>query len=481
MTMFLRRFFKDSTIYAIPIILSRGIGFFLLPIYTHYLSPTDYGMIELLAISYALLNLILPLEVNQAVARFLPEMTVRQQKIAYAATAFWFTGIVFTIVVLFSWIYPRELGYFLLGSPEFVDLVRFASIAMLANALVYVIQSQLRWNLQSMASSMVNMSFAIGMAVISVLLIVFLNFGVLGYIIGQLAGSIVALIIGLFLARRTVPILWMFDRKKLHEMLVFSAPLVLSSIAVYISLYMDRWMLRFWLGLDDVGIYSVAYRVASIVGLVMIAFQMALVPLIYNHYKEPETPIFIGKLFKYFLSLVLPLIAFTGMFSKEIISILSGPSFQDASQLVAWLSLAVIFMSIYVFAPGLTLAKKTKKIALVNVIAATVNICLNALWIPLFGSMGAAIATLLGGLVMASLYFKWGQREYTIPYQFMRYAVALLWLLSFIVITTIISIPLSLRVILWILCSGLTTLTLLEYDDWYWLSSQWSILINRVI
>jgi O-antigen/teichoic acid export membrane protein len=458
-------FFRDTGIYGLSVLLSRGIGIFLLPIYARFLSPQEYGIIELLTAGFAILNLVLPLEVSQAVARFMPEAKDNAAKSAYAATTFWYTALVFAVFTAAVWAAPRASGEIWLGSGEHAVVMKFAVLAMLGTALLYVVQNHLRWCLQASGFAIVGVIFAAISAVVSVMLIVAFGLGVLGYICGQIVGSFVALAAGLQLAKRTVPIQVAFDRAKFGEMLRFSAPLVLSSISVYMSTYMDRWMLRGLLGLDDVGIYGVAYRVASIVALVIVGFQMALTPFIYQHYRDPETPQVIRRIFVYFLMVVLPAVMFLGTFSREIVTIIAGPSFNAASNLVVWLVCAVVLMNVYIFAPGMGLAKKTKKIALANGIAALVNVSLNALWIPAFGRTGAAMATFVSGLTMASLYFFWSYKEYPIPYKTSRSAAAVVVMIAFLLLAETLSISSFVRFAMWLLCSALIVLTLLDNSD----------------
>jgi len=445
----IRRFFKDSAIYVIPSILSRGIGFFLLPVYTHYLSPADYGVIEFLAVFFAILNLTLPLEVSQAIARLLPDAE-SSKKSVYASTSFWFTAIGFSLFAMVVWLFPETMAKLVLGNDALVNEVCIGSLAMIANALFYLLQNQLRFTSQSRAYAVTSILFSLVTTVVAVTLIVGFEMGVMGFIWGQLAGSIIALLGAVYYARSTVPIGFVFDYPSFKEMIAFSAPLVFSGIAVYLNLYADRWALREFLSIDAVGIYGVAYRVATIVSLIIVAFQMSLTPLVYQHYKDSKTPRVIGDIFSYFLLLVLPLVTFIGIFSSEIISIISAPEFHKAAILVPWLTIAVVLMNVYVFSPGLGIAKKTHVVALINIVAAVVNVLLNLVLVPRFGMIGAASATLCGACVMAGLYFWLGNREYAIEYRKWRSLIAMMLTVSIMFLVTVISISWQMRLALWL-------------------------------
>lgn len=460
----IKHFFKDSIIYAIPSILTRGVAFILLPVYTHYLSPSEYGAIELLTLTFALLNIVLPLEITQAVARLLPE-TENRLKSSLASTAFWFTFASFMAFVSILWFFSSEAALFLLGNASLSSLIRLAAFAMLANALFYLMQNQLRWSLQPRAYSISGLTFSFTMAATSVTLVAAFNMGLKGVILGQLSGSIIGLFSAFYFSRATIPIKFDIDMQQLKEMLAFSSPLILSSIAVYFTLFTDRWLLRELMSIDDVGVYSVAYRLASITSLVIIAFQMPLVPLIYHNYKKAETAGAIGEIFAYYLALLLPLVLLLSLFSNEIVFFVSPPDFQEAAVLIPLLTISVVLMNIYFFSPGLGLAKKTGTKAIINIIAAIINIILNFVWITEFGRIGAAMATFCSAATLSGLMFWLGNREYAITYRTRRITIAFSIILLFIFFPNITPSIWYGKLILWISASAAIVSTLITKED----------------
>jgi O-antigen/teichoic acid export membrane protein len=462
----IKQFIKDSGIYTFSTILGRGINIFLLPIYTRYLTTNEYGIIEILAITFTLLNLILPLEISQALARFVPDPKNKINKSSYATVAFWFTALAFGIGSLFVFWAPDFFANIILTGPGHKLIIKLAAIAMLLTALKNLIVNQLRINLQSMASAISSITYGLIMALMSVLLIVKFNYGVEGYIWGQITASALTLILGLFFSKKSIPISFHFEYGKLKEMLTFSAPLVLSSAAVYVNMFTDRWMLRYWLGLNEVGIYSVSYRVAALLGIILAPFQMSLTPIIYRQYKDKDTPATIDKLFKYFLIIIIPLTGLLGFFAKEIIRILSGTEYYSADRQVLLLSIATIMMFIYNFSPGLAIAKKTKLIAMINIITALVNIYLNFLFIPIYGRMGAATATLIASFISMIFYFPLSNKFYKISYSIKKYITLLIFLLIFVIIYYFIPLNFIHRIFLFILFSIISTLILADKNDY---------------
>ena len=225
------RFLKDGATYALSTVLARSIGLILLPILTRYVSPSDYGMIELAAVAFALLNLVLPLEIVQGMARLQADEQDAGAKSAYASTAFWFTAGVFALLTLIAWTATEPLAAAVFGAPGSEKVLRVAVCAMTLNALLYVVQNQLRWNLQSRAFAITNLALVVVTSATSIALIVGLDAGVTGYFAATVVGNAVALALALLMLSQKTPIVIQLDRARLGRMLSFSAPLVLSGLA----------------------------------------------------------------------------------------------------------------------------------------------------------------------------------------------------------------------------------------------------------
>ena len=428
----LRKFIKDSVIYVVPTFLSKGIGLILLPVYTRFLSPDIYGALELLMLLYILLNLTLPLEITQSVARFLADSSELEDKQKIVSTGFWFTLCVFSTATVVILLFPQILSKWLLGDTRFTLEIKVAAIAMLLNSLQYTIQNQLRWLNEAKFSALVSIVFSIFSAITTIFCLAVLNMGLLGVIYGQIIGSVSSLFVGLMLTKKRVAIGWLFDLQLLKKMLKFSAPLVISNIGVYIAIYMDRWLINLFLGLEEVGVYSVAIRIASIVALGTAVFQMSLTPLIYSQYQHNDTPEKIDRILSLVLMISIPLIGLLAIIGGGIIETFIGESYSEASHILGWLSLVILLMSSYVFFPGMWIAEKTKYIAMINITVAIINFIANWFFISWFGIMGAVIGSMIAACVLVVLYFLYSAKEYPIPYRMGRYTSTLIILALFL-------------------------------------------------
>lgn len=411
----LKLFIKDSAIYAIPSIISRGMSLFLVPLYTRVLSPSDYGSLDLLMVFAGIINLTIALEVSQGAARFYTEEKNHERKILYASSAFWFTILVYLIFVIISFFFSNSLSYLILGKKNLSNVFEVGVVYICINGIFYLIQNQFRWELKSKEYAIVSIVTSIVTAVVSIWLAYFLKYGLAGLLLGMLSGSLVATILGILWLRNSFQ--FRFELTYLKNMLTFSSPLVLSGIAVWLSQYIDRIMIKHYLSIEQVGLFGVGYRIASVVGLVMIGFQGALTPLIYNNYTKDDTPEQIAKIFRLFTAASLTFFLMLTLFSIDILKIFTTLNYYNAKSVVIFLVPSLLFANMYIFAPGIGISKKSHYFIWINIIGATINFLLNIFLIPLFGIMGASIATLIGYMSVFMMHMSISQKFYYVPHK----------------------------------------------------------------
>ncbi len=411
----LKRFFKDSAIYLIPSIISRGISLFLVPLYTRVLSPTDYGTFDLLIVFAGIINLTIALEISQGVARFYAESENLKQKMLYASSAFWFTLFVYFLFVVVTFMNSYSLAFLILGRNGLVPIFKIGMIYICINGIFYLIQNQFRWELKSKEYAIVSLINSLVTASVSIWLAYFLKYGLEGLLLGMLSGSIAGTLFGLFWLRKSFQ--FRFEFNHLKEMLVFSTPLVLSGIAVWLSQYIDRIMIKHYLSMEQLGLFGVGYRIASIVGLVMIGFQGALTPLIYNNYTKEDTPKQIADIFRIFITVALYFFMLLTFFSIDILKVFTTVEYYNAKSVVIFLVPAMLLANMYIFAPGIGISKKSHYLIWINLIGALINFLLNIILIPLLGIMGAGIATMIGYFIVFFMYMTISQKLYFVPHK----------------------------------------------------------------
>lgn len=464
----LKTFFKHGLVYSASIFLSRGLSIILLPFYTRVLTPNDYGIIDIMTITTTLVSYIITLEIAQAIARFYHETNESNGRIEYSSTAFWFTIFMYTLFLIMALVFSNPFSILLLDTSELSSLFRVTLFYIWWNGIFYFLQNQLRWSIQPKKNALINIldsSFSIA---ITILLVLVFRMGVIGVFYGLLSGKIVAGVLAFIYTKSDFQ--FVFKWNKLKEMLYFSVPLVPSSVGVFANLYISRIAIKELMSLTEVGIYGIGYRVATCVGLLLTGFQGALTPLIYATYKDEKIKTEIARLFHYFIAGALMIFLTLSIFAKEILIVFTTPRYYEAEKVIPYLVISVLVFGSYIFFPGLAIAKKTRRIAFINILAGVINTVLNFVLIPIIGIIGAALATLISSFTVAVLYFMWGQKSYFIPFKWFNIALAIGTTVSILIFCSLFNINnlfimLFIKVLLVLICMGLVTYQLIERND----------------
>jgi O-antigen/teichoic acid export membrane protein len=418
----LRAGLRDSIIYGFASILSKGLAIFLLPIYTRVLDPSDYGVYDLLLTLAAFANLIIALEISQGLARFWGDLDSWTEKRKLASTALWFTALMYGAFLIAGLIWAAPLNTLIIGDERYLFAYQLAIVFIAINGIYLLLLNQLRWELRSKTYAFVSLGYAVMTLVFAAIFCLWFDMGLIGVIASQALSALITSFFCLKLLRKTLA--FTFDFSKLKTMIIFSVPLVPAGLAVFVSLYINRYALLHFTSLADIGIFSIGSRIAGISMLLIAGIQTALTPLIYQHYKEIETPAEIARLFNWFLAIALTGCLFLSLFSKELLSLFTTSEYELSSNLIIYLAPAFLLSQMYIFSPGIAIRKKTNLQLYIMLLSALVSIVANWILVPIWGVLGAALATLITSLLFFSVWVYVSQSLYRIPYQWKSIVIA---------------------------------------------------------
>lgn len=417
----IKEFLKDTSIYTFGYLLSRGMAFIMLPIFTRLISPTDYGFIDIVTIISTFALIAFTLEINQGFGRYYSESNTEVEQNIFSSTAFIFVVISYLVLFLLFLILKTPIELFILGVRSNFSLYLLSVLYIFNYGIFIFLQNQLRWHLKSKEYVIVSIVFTVASYILAVFFMYYAKMRVEGFFLGMIIGYTIAILLSIFYSRDKISL--QFDWSKLKQMLSFSIPLVPSSIGVVVILYIDRLAIKNLLTLHEVGIFGIAYRFGAIVNLILLGFQAALAPLIYNNYKKKSTPSEIEKIFRLFMIIVLSLNLCISVFAKEIVVLFTTPDYYQAYLIIPFIGFSMIFLSMNVFTPGLLLAKKTKVIAFINIGGAVLNTILNYSLIPVYGIKGSASSTLISGVCLFIVTLIMSQKHYRIPFNYKKILV----------------------------------------------------------
>ena len=421
----LRRLGRHSAIYGIGGLVSRVIAVLLLPVYTRYLTPEDYGKIETLLALTTVMGLLLRAGITSAFFRFYFDVDDDEGRRRVLRTSFWFTMVAGTVGLGLLLALAGPVAELLFGSSESADLVRAAGVALWATVNYEQLTALFRVEERSLAfvcASLANIFLTIGL---TLLLVVALEKGPLGVIVGNFSGTLLVYLALLGYRREQLGL--QFDRGLLREMNRFGLPLVPTALFLWVTNFSDRFFLVKLADVAEAGLYSVGVRIASAMVLLLTAFRTAWPAFAYSIKDEAEA----RRTYAYVLTYLTVVTAWVALaltlLSPWLVDVLATDDFAESSRVVGPLAFSTVAYAAYiVVAIGVGRARRTQFNWVVTAAAALVNVALNLALIPPYGMMGAAVATVAAYATMAVGMAWWSQRIYPVPYQWRRVGIAAL-------------------------------------------------------
>jgi O-antigen/teichoic acid export membrane protein len=198
---------------------------------------------------------------------------------------------------------------------------------------------------------------------------------------------------------------------------------VFGSISGVIINIADRYMLRYFDHLSDVGIYSLGYKIANTIYVVVVmSINLAITPMLYKIMDDPNNKRVYSKVMTYVALGVMFCVIGISFFGREIIKVMAqNPEYWNSYKVIPFISLGIYFgMLRDISAIGLNITKKTKIISIIVVTISIVNILSNALLIPILQTIGAALSSLISQLLFFLLMYIFAQKHYFIPYEWKK-------------------------------------------------------------
>ena len=414
---------KQFAIYGLGDLLNKAIAFLLLPVYTHYLHPQQYGVLEMLELTMYLVSMFLTLGIPSAIIRFYYKQGDeghRQKVVSSGLVAALLVSLLALIPLL---PFSPFISEWTLKSPEFAHFFRLIFIAMSFNLIGDVAMTYVR--IQEMPVWFVSFSTARLFLSLTgnILFLVYLKKGVEGVLWSGLIAS--TLVNGVLLAYLVRKVGLKFSWETFRPMLAYGAPLVGSGIGMYLINFGDRFALQRLMTLGDVGIYSLAYKFGMLPNvLLLMPFQMLWGPKQFQIAHEPDAPDIFSRVFNYFWFLQMILGLGLCVLIGDIIRLIADPEYASAAVYVPLLILSYICYGAYSFLQfGVMYAKKTGFLAANTLIMAFLNVALNFLLIPHMGILGACLATFISIFLMMGVVHFMSHSHYPIPYGFGKLAI----------------------------------------------------------
>ena len=419
-----KAFIKDTVVYGLGNGLKKFIGLFLLPFYTRALSVGEFGMLETLGTTAALLGGFFSAGLESSCGFYFFKAS-DDQKGDVLSTAFFLRILSFLLIVPLLF-FQDVFSQLLFGSKDFSFLVLLLLILVPVNLMMSE-QSHLfryfrqpwRYNLITVLKSFTNIGLGISLVIV-------LKQGVEGAMWARIGSSFLVVVVA-FAGFNFRKYSFRFSMYWARQLLKYGFPLIWVGIATWVFNSSDRYFLLHYRDLDEVGLYSIGAIFSQPVLLVNMAVQMSFGVLFFQAYYaekdtlKPRSRKMAIDLYLVYLAGAVLLATVLSVFADILVPFVTTSDYSEGSRVVPFLVFSYIAaQSFQTMGPGISLSEKTWHYTWITGLTALLNIGLNFLLVPLLGFLGAGVATLASFVVYWQVKVWVAARYFPVAYPFRR-------------------------------------------------------------
>ncbi len=377
----------NTVIFAIGTFSSKVLVFLLMPIYTRILSPADYSVVELVTGTANFMIPIVAMCIGEGVIRFGLDNTVRKDDV--------FTSGILTVLIgfaVFAAFYPLfSLIPFITGYTPLVYLF------VLASSLKGICAQFVRAKGYVRLFAFDGVLSTVMVLVFNIMGLVVFNLGITGYVLAVILADILS---ALFLT--WVAGLWRYfkgprvNKAVWRAMLLYAIPLIPNTIFFWVTNLSDRYIVTGLLGAQTNGLYSIAYKIPTIITAVSGIFMQAWQLSAFSNEDMRTKARFYSTVFDGYQSVLFAIGAGTVLLIKPLTTLLLDKEYFSSWVYVPYLILSVVFSCFASFFSSIYMSEKRNIMTMITTLTgAVINVALNFTLIPIFGANGAAFATFI--------------------------------------------------------------------------------------
>lgn len=405
-----KRMARNGMIYTGSALLAQAISMLMVPIFTRNMTQEDFGLYSLMISVQALLGIFSTAGIVSGLSRFYNEF---EDKNLVKNTALIFVSILGVLLTVGSYFYGDTVYRLVFGinaAGRTLLMVVMASTALLSVTSVYGTY----FNMQEKAflNSVINVGRSLLLLLFSIGLIYFMQWGVMGALVAQLCAY--GGIVGVLVLADIKNLQFRLSREMLGPMLKYSLGLIPGQISGWVYTLIDRYFIKYMMGLSSVAVYSMGYRLGMLMEPVFLyPFKSVFTAFKYREYKAPDAQAKIRTFFIYYVSAGWFITLGISTFARAAILLLSTAEYIEAAYIVPLVVFSYFLYGLGEFySMGIHISNNTGLESGILFFAAGINTGLNFILIPLLGIYGAALTTVISYLLMNVVYYHVGRKFY---------------------------------------------------------------------
>ena len=416
MSQYLRRLATTGAAYTASSVLSKLIAVALLPVYTRYLTPADYGAAEVLFAGVVSASIVVRLGAIEALLRFYYQADEDPDRVVSTSFAAMFWAA--TAGALIALPFAGQISDALLKTHD-PGLVRIAIGGLWVLTLFEYLLTLFRLEERARAYFVTTIANVLLTIPVTVVLVVGGDEGARGLLIGSYATGAV-FVLGLIVVHRRRLSLRV-DRPLLGRLMRFGFPTMPAELSLYSLNFIDRVILVRYAGLAEAGLYALAVKFAQAVNVLVRGFQLAWPPLAYSIRDDDEARRAYALIVTWFVAGCTFVVTGMWLLSRWIVRALAAPDFFGSYKAIGLISTGVTLYALYMVLVVILGRTGRTGFNFPATAAATVtNVALNLALVPSLGIVGAGLALVASYVVVLVLMYAFTQRLFAVPYEWGR-------------------------------------------------------------
>lgn len=383
---------KNTIIFAIGNFGAKFVSFVLVPLYTTFLTPVEYGIIDIISTIGTLITPLLMLNIHEAVLRFLLDKNTNKLKIVSLCKITFLLNLVLSISCFFIF---KNIS-------EYSEYANYIALLFCSLAILPIVLSYARGTEKVKTYSALSIAQTLLFSLLNILFLVVFGMKIKGYLLSLIISNLVIALIGVFVTDMYKYIFrFEFDKSYFNSMLKYCVFLIPNSVLWWIINSSDKIMIKYMMSVDYVGLFAVAYKIPSILLVFVTIFVQAWHLTTMKEMDDETSNNYANNLFQIMVSTLFCISSLFILFIKIIMKFYVSADYFTAWEYSPILFLCFIFLSLSNFVSvSFAKAKDTKNIMISSLIGAIINIILNFALIPIFGVNGASIAACIAYFII---------------------------------------------------------------------------------
>lgn len=417
-----RKFGANSFIYTFTTVFQKGVAFFLIPVYSVFINPQEYGIISLILAMIAILTVFFTLSFDAAIVRFYYDYKDDKEELKRKLSTLLISlGANSTLAFIIFMLVGPSIVRWILPNVDFYPYVFIGLLILVFQPFYLLVLGFYQTTDNAKDYSFLSIGYFITHLSLTLTFVVVLELGGVGILTATLISSVIFSCIGLYLLRDLF--VFTFERHFVKSVLRYTLPLIPHSLAGHLALTLDRFLLNGMLNSHVTGIYYLGYQLSYPVDVISTSFNRAFVPTYFNHVESAEGQLEIRKNASLFFSVTVFGAFGISIWGTEIFRYIIDSAYLESLTLLPIISFSFVATTIYYIHSCILFYKKEKVylVAVCTISANLLNLLLNISLIPIYGIYGAAYATLASQLLLALTAYMIGRKFDQIKWPTFRY------------------------------------------------------------